>query len=374
MSDVKVPLADLRAQYDSIADEVTAAIRNVLERTDFILGSDVTAFEAEYAGYCETAHAVGIDSGLSALELGMRALGIGPGDEVLTPANSFIASSSAISFTGATPVWYDVDPATYNIDLASAAAMITPRTKALMVVHLYGQTPDMDAVQEFAREHGLPIVEDACQAHGARWKGKRAGGFGAFAAFSFYPGKNLGAYGDAGALTTDDAALAERVRMMRNYGQSQKYHHVTLAWNRRIDTMQAAILRVKLRRLDAWNGRRREIAARYDAALAGTGLVLPVTLPGAEHVYHQYVVQVPEGRKRFQDFLAERGVGSGLHYPIPIHLQECYADRGVGPGAYPVTEAAADRIVSLPMAAELTDAQIDHAIEAIRDYAASAGW
>ena len=374
MSDVKVPLADLRAQYDSIADEVTAAIRNVLERTDFILGNDVTAFEAEYAGYCETAHAVGIDSGLSALELGMRALGIGPGDEVLTPANSFIASSSAISFTGATPVWYDVDPATYNIDLASAAAMITPRTKALMVVHLYGQTPDMDAVQRFADEHGLPIVEDACQAHGARWNGKRAGGFGAFAAFSFYPGKNLGAYGDAGALTTDDAALAERVRMMRNYGQSQKYHHVTLAWNRRIDTMQAAILRVKLRRLDAWNERRREIAARYDATLAGTGLLLPTTLPGAEHVYPQYVVQVPEGRKRFQDFLAERGVGSGLHYPIPIHLQECYADRGVGRGAYPVTEAAADRIVSLPMAAELTDAQIDHAIEAIRDYAASADW
>ena len=374
MSDVKVPLADLRAQYDSIADEVTAAIRNVLERTDFILGNDVTAFEAEYAGYCETAHAVGIDSGLSALELGMRALGIGPGDEVLTPANSFIASSSAISFTGATPVWYDVDPATYNIDLASAAAMITPRTKALMVVHLYGQTPDMDAVQEFASEHGLPIVEDACQAHGARWKGKRAGGFGAFAAFSFYPGKNLGAYGDAGALTTDDAALAERVRMMRNYGQSQKYHHVTLAWNRRIDTMQAAILRVKLRRLDAWNERRREIAARYDAELPGTGLVLPVTLPGAEHVYHQYVVQVPEGRQRFQDFLAERGVGSGLHYPIPIHLQECYADRGVGPGTYPVTEAAADRIVSLPMAAELIDAQVNHAIEAIRDYAASADW
>ena len=374
MTDVKVPLADLRAQYEAIAPEVDVAIRGVLERTDFVLGKDVAAFEAEYAAYCETAHAVGIDSGLSALELGMRALGIGPGDEVLTPANSFIASSSAISFTGATPVWYDVDPGTYNIDLASAAAAITPRTKALMIVHLYGQTPDMDAVRAFAREHGLSLVEDACQAHGARWNGKRAGGFGDFAAFSFYPGKNLGAYGDAGALTTDDAALAERVRMMRNYGQSQKYHHVTLAWNRRIDTMQAAILRVKLRRLDEWNARRREIGARYDRELAGTGLLLPVTLPGAEHVYHQYVVQVPEGRENFMAFLGERGVGTGLHYPIPIHLQECYADRGVGPGSFPVTEAAADRIVSLPMAAELSNAQIDQVVEAVRDYAASAGW
>jgi len=374
MSDVQVPLADLRAQYESIASEVDVAIRGVLERTDFILGKDVAAFEQEYAQYCETTHAVGIDSGLSALELGMRAMGIGPGDEVLTPANSFIASSSAISFTGATPVWYDVDPATYNVDLASAAAAITPRTKALMVVHLYGQTPDMDAVLAFARAHNLPVVEDACQAHGARWNGKRAGGFGSFAAFSFYPGKNLGAYGDGGALTTDDAELAERVRMMRNYGQKQKYHHVTLAWNRRIDTMQAAILRVKLRRLDEWNARRREIGARYAAELADTGLALPATLPGAEHVYHQYVVQVPDGRERFMAFLAERGVATGLHYPIPIHLQECYADRGVGHGSFPVTEAAAERIVSLPMAAELSDAQIDQVIEAVRDYAATAGW
>ncbi|OLB80131.1 MAG: erythromycin biosynthesis sensory transduction protein eryC1 [Actinobacteria bacterium 13_2_20CM_2_71_6] len=368
MTDVKVPLADLRAQYDSIAGEVDVAIRGVLERTDFILGKDVAAFEQEYAQYCETAYAVGLDSGLGALELGMRALGIGPGDEVLTPANSFIASSSAISFTGATPAWYDVDPGTYNIDLDSAARAITPRTKALMVVHLYGQMPGMDAVLAFAREHNLPVVEDACQAHGARWKGKRAGGFGAFAAFSFYPGKNLGAYGDGGALTTDSAELAEQIRMMRNYGQRQKYNHVTLAWNRRLDSMQAAILRVKLRRLDGWNARRREIAARYDAELAGTGLALPVTLPDAEHVYHQYVVRVPGDRERFMAFLGERGIGTGLHYPVPIHLQECYADLGVGRGSFPVTEEVADQIVSLPMAAELSDAQIDQVIEAIRDY------
>jgi dTDP-4-amino-4,6-dideoxygalactose transaminase len=243
-----------------------------------------------------------------------------------------------------------------------------------MVVHLYGQTPDMDAVTAFARERGLLLVEDACQAHGARWTGRRVGGFGAFAAFSFYPGKNLGAYGDAGALTTDDGDLAQRVRQMRNYGQSQRYHHATLAWNRRLDTMQAAVLRVKLARLDGWNARRREIAARYDKELAGLGLVLPATLSGAEHVYHQYVVQVPDRRTEFMAFLAERGVGTGLHYPIPIHLQECYADRGVGRGSFPVTEAAADRIVSLPVAAELTEAQVGQVIEAIRDYAATSGW
>ena len=373
MTDPQVPLADLRVQYKSLAAEVNDAIRGVLDRSDFVLGADVAGFEAEYARYCETAHAVGVDSGLSALELGMRALGIGPGDDVLTPANSFIASSSAISFTGATPVWYDVDPATYNVDLASAAAAITPRTKALMVVHLYGQTPDMDAVTAFARQHGLLLVEDACQAHGARWNGKRVGGFGAFAAFSFYPGKNLGAYGDGGALTTDDGGLAARVRQMRNYGQREKYHHVTLAWNRRLDTLQAAVLRVKLGHLDGWNARRRDIAARYDKELSGLGLLLPATLPGAEHVYHQYVVQVPDRRSEFMAFLAERGVGAGLHYPIPIHLQECYADRGVGGGSFPVTEAAADRVVSLPVAAELTDVQIGQVIEAVGDCAKASG-
>jgi len=366
--DVKVPLADLRAQYEAIAPEVTGAISDVLERSDFILGSAVAAFEKEYAEYCETAHAVGLDSGLSALELGMRALGIGPGDEVLTPANSFIASSSAISFTGATPVWVDMDPATFNIDLGEAAKLVTPRTKAIMVVHLYGQPADMSAVADFAAAHGLPIVEDACQAHGARWHGRRAGGLGAFAAFSFYPGKNLGAYGDAGAITTDDDELADRVRMMRNYGQRQKYHHAFLAWNRRLDTIQAAILRVKLRRLDEWNAARQSVAARYATGLAETPLILPTVQDGAEHVYHQYVVRVPADRERFMAFLADRGVSSGLHYPVPIHLQECYADRGFGPGSFPVSEDAAGRIVSLPMSAELSDAQVDHVIAAVRDY------
>src|SRR5690242_1766787 len=248
----KLPLVDLKAQHAAIAADVDAAVQRVMTNTDFILGADVAAFEAEYAAYCEATQCVGLDSGMSALELGMRALGIGAGDEVITPAGSFIASSSAISFAGATPVWVDVDPLTYNIDPGLIEAAITPRTKAIMVVHLYGQPADMDRVFEIANRHDLPVIEDACQSHGARYKGRRTGSIGAFAAFSFYPAKNLGAYGDAGALTTSDPELAEKVRMMRNYGQREKYDHVYLAWNRRLDTIQAAVLRVKLRHLDRW--------------------------------------------------------------------------------------------------------------------------
>lgn len=366
MSPAEIPLVDLRAQYRAIAAEVDEAMRRVVERADFILGHDVEAFEAEFAAYCETAHAVGVDSGLSALELGLRALGIGPGDEVLTPANSFIASSSAISMTGATPVWVDADPETSNLDPDAARAAITPRTRAIMVVHLYGQPVDMDAIAGLARDHGLPVVEDACQAHGARWAGRRAGSFGAFAAFSFYPGKNLGAYGDGGMLTTGDPELADRVRTMRNYGQRRKYEHATLAWNRRLDTLQAAVLRVKLRHLDAWNEARRRHAARYAELLAGSELVLPSTVAGAEHVFHLYVVQSPR-RDQLLARLRERGVGAGLHYPVPIHLQEAYGDRGQGRGSFPVTEALAGRVLSLPMYPELTPDQIERVAGAILD-------
>src|ERR1700736_5922846 len=249
----KLPFVDLKAQHAAIAAEVQAAVLKVMENADFILGADVAAFEEEFARYCGVEHAIGLDSGMSALELGMRALGIGPGDEVITPAGSFIASSSAISFTGATPVWVDVNARTYNLDPGLIEAAITPRTKAIMAVHLYGQPADMDRIQEVAARHGLPVIEDACQSHGARYKGRRTGSMGAFGAFSFYPSKNLGAYGDAGMLTTNDYGLADRVRMMRNYGQRAKYEHVYLAWNRRLDTIQAAVLRVKLPHLDAWN-------------------------------------------------------------------------------------------------------------------------
>jgi len=350
----KLPLVDLKAQHAAIAADVSAAVQRVMANTDFILGADVDAFEEEFAAYCEAAHCVALDSGMSALELGMRAMGIGPGDEVITPAGSFIASSSAISFTGATPVWVDVDPQTYNIDPELIEAAITPRTKAIMVVHLYGQPADMNRVQEIAKRHHLPVIEDACQSHGARYRGRRTGSMGAFAAFSFYPAKNLGAYGDAGAITTNDAALAEKVRMMRNYGQRVKYEHVYLAWNRRMDTIQAAVLRVKLRHLDAWNESRRRIASMYGELLASSAATLPHVSADVEHVYHLYVVQVDE-RERVIAELAQRGVGAGIHYPTPIHLQEAYRDRGFKPGAFPVTEAAAKRVLSLPMYPELAE-------------------
>jgi dTDP-4-amino-4,6-dideoxygalactose transaminase len=370
MSGDHIPLVDLRAQYATIADEVDAAMHGVVEQADFILGHDVDAFEAEFAEYCGTAHAVGLDSGLSALELGIRALAIGPGDQVLTPVNSFIASSSAISMAGATPVWVDADPETHNLDLDAARAAITSRTKAIMVVHLYGQPVDMDAIASLAREHGLPVIEDACQAHGARWAGRRAGSFGDFAAFSFYPGKNLGAYGDAGMLTTSDPDLAERVRTMRNYGQRRKYEHVTLAWNRRLDTIQAAVLRVKLRRLDGWNEARRRHAAQYERLLEDSDVVLPRAISGAEHVFHLYVVQVSEPTQ-LQAQLAERGISAGLHYPVPIHLQGAYRERGLGPGSYPVAERLARQVLSLPMYPELRPEQVQRVSDAVRELAAA---
>ena len=372
MNGSAIPLVDVQAQHRSIAAEVESALRSVMERGDFILGHDVVAFETEYAAYCEAGHAVGLDSGLSALELGMRALGIGPGDEVVTPANSFIASSSAITFTGATPVWVDVDPGTYNLDPEAVRAVIGPRTRAIMVVHLYGQPAEMSAICALAREHGLKVIEDACQAHGARYAGRRVGSLGDFAAFSFYPAKNLGAYGDGGMLTTNDPELAERVRMMRNYGQRQKYEHATMAWNRRLDTMQAAVLRIKLRYLDRWNEARREHAALYDRLLMESGLVLPRSMPDVEHVYHLYVVQA-EQRDRLLAKLRERGVGAALHYPVPIHLQEAYRERGVRPGSFPITERTAERVLSLPMYPELDRDQISRIAAAVHEAGSQLG-
>jgi dTDP-4-amino-4,6-dideoxygalactose transaminase len=353
----KLPFVDLKAQHASIADEVEAAVQQVMSDSDFILGADVAAFEQEFARYCEAEHCVGLDSGMSALELGMRAMGIGPGDEVITPAGSFIASSSAISFTGATPVWVDVDPRTYNIDPDLIEAAITKRTKAIMVVHLYGQPADMDPILAIAARHGLPVIEDACQSHGARYKGRRTGSMATFAAFSFYPSKNLGAYGDAGALTTNDAQIADKVRMMRNYGQRAKYDHVYLAWNRRLDTLQAAVLRVKLRHLDGWNASRRTIASIYRELLSETSATLPFMAEGVEHVFHLYVIQVDD-RQALQDDLTARGISTGIHYPLPIHLQEAYSDRGFLPGSFPITEAAAKRVLSLPMYPEMTEEDV----------------
>ena len=370
MSAVEIPLVDLRAQHAAIAAEVEDAVRKVMEQGDFILGHDVDAFEAEFAAYCGVGHAVGVDSGLSALELGLRALGIGPGDEVITPANSFIASSSAISFAGATPVWVAVGLDTYGIDVDAVRRAITEQTRAIMAVHLYGHPAAMGEVMSLARQHGLKVVEDACQAHGARWRGRRAGSIGDFAAFSFYPAKNLGAYGDAGMLTTDDADLAAQLRVMRNYGQRRKYEHVTMAWNRRLDTIQAAVLRVKLRHLDRWNEARRQHAALYSRLLQGCGLSLPQTRPDVEHVFHQYVLQAPE-RERLAARLLERGIATGMHYPVPIHLQEAYRSFGAAPGSFPVTERAASRLISLPMYPELRPDQAERVAEEVRDAVAS---
>ena len=362
----KLPLVDLKAQHSVIAAEVEAAVGRVMANADFILGADGAAFEEEFATYCGVKHAVGLDSGMSALELGMRAMGIGPGDEVITPAGSFIASSSAISFTGATPVWVDVDERTYNIDPGLIEAAITERTKAVMVVHLYGQPADMDAVFDVATRHGVPVIEDACQSHGALYKGRRTGSMGAFGAFSFYPSKNLGAYGDAGALTTNDTDLADRVRMMRNYGQRAKYEHVYLAWNRRLDTMQAAVLRVKLPHLDAWNESRRRAALLYGELLAGCAVGLPHSSPDIEHVHHLYVIQVDD-RDRLQADLAGRGIGSGIHYPLPIHLQDAYRGAGFGLNSFPVSEAAAKRVLSLPMYPEMTEKDVQRVAAAVRE-------
>jgi dTDP-4-amino-4,6-dideoxygalactose transaminase len=364
--DPKLPLVDLKAQDATVGAEIRAELERVIANADFVLGADVAAFEEEFARYCQVRHAVGVDSGMSALELGMRALGIGPGDEVITPAGSFIASSSAISFTGATPVWVDADRQTYNLDPARLEAAITDRTKAIMAVHLYGQPADMDRVLEIADHHGLPVIEDACQSHGARYHGRRTGSMGAFGAFSFYPSKNLGAYGDAGALTTNDPELADKVRMMRNYGQRSKYDHVFLAWNRRLDTVQAAVLRVKLRYLDRWNESRRRIASMYDELLTVSSVGLPHSLPGVEHVFHLYVIQVDD-RDRFQVGLAARGIDTGIHYPVPIHLQKAYRALSFGPGSFPVTEAAAGRVLSLPMYPELTGADVRRVAAAIRE-------
>lgn len=369
-ADGAIPLVDLKAQYAQIRSEVDAAVGRVIANADFILGKDVEEFEEEYARYCEAKYCVALDSGLSALELGMRALGIGPGDEVITPAHSFIASSSAISFTGATPVWVDSDPRTYNIDTKLIEAAITPRTKAIMPVHLYGQPADMDPIMDVARKHKLLVVEDACQAHGARYRGRRVGTIGDIAAFSFYPGKNLGAYGDAGALVTNNADVAKTVHDMRNYGQRKKYEHAFLAWNRRMDTLQAAILRAKLPHLEAWNTARRRHASAYDELLAGTPLGLPQTARDGEHVFHLYVVQ-SERRDDLLRHLADAGIHGGIHYPVPIHLQEAYRGAGKGRGSFPVAEAVTPRVLSLPMYPELEEEQLQRVADAVGSFASA---
>jgi dTDP-4-amino-4,6-dideoxygalactose transaminase len=356
---MKIPFVDLQAQYRSIAGEIDAAIHQVMERGDFILGEQVRLFEEDFARFIGTTNAIGVGSGLAALELAFRAYGIGPGLEVITAANTFVATVLAILAVGARPVLVDVDPVTYNMDIAAVEAAITPRTRAIVPVHLYGQPADMQPLAAIAAKHDLIVIEDAAQAHGATYAGRRAGSWGHAAAFSFYPGKNLGAYGDGGMVVTSDGAIAGKIQRLRNYGQRVKYEHTEIGTNSRLDTLQAAILRVKLSRLDQWNAARSDHAAAYHARLAGAACVLPQTAPKRTHIFHIYAIQV-DHRSQTQEFLASQGVATGIHYPIPIHMQESCACLGYHRGDFPVTERVASRILSLPMYPELTPDQQEY--------------
>lgn len=367
---MKVPFLDLKAQHQPIQEEINTAIQSVFARTAFILGEEVQQFEREFAAYCNVDHAVGVDSGLSALKLALEAFGIGAGDEVIVQANTFIATAAAVTFVGATVVLVDVEPDSYNIDPELIEAAITPRTKAIIPVHLYGIPADMDRICDIARRHNLIVIEDACQAHGAYYKGQRVGSFGDAAAFSFYPGKNLGAAGDAGILVTNNAEIAESVRAMRNCGQREKYNHVTSPYNNRMDTLHAAILSIKLKHLDDWNAARREHAARYAELLNGADVVIPTAPEDVVPVWHLYVIR-SEQRDQLKDHLAAKGIATGLHYPIPLHLQPYYQDLGYKLGDFPITERFADQILSLPMYAEMTDEAVAYVAEEIREFVAN---
>ncbi|MCS7337951.1 MAG: DegT/DnrJ/EryC1/StrS family aminotransferase [Verrucomicrobiae bacterium] len=355
---MKVPFLDLKAHHEPLRAEINAAIAEVIDSCAFAGGPFVARFEEEFARYCGARFAVGVGSGTDALWLTLLALGVGQGDEVITVPNTFMATAEAISYTGALPVFVDVDEETYTMDAELLEQAITPRTKAIIPVHLFGQCADMDRIQEIAGRHGVPVVEDACQAHGATYKGQKAGTMGVAGCFSFYPGKNLGAFGEAGAVVTNDPDLAETIRMLRDHGQARKYVHSKIGWNARMDGIQAAVLRVKLARLDEVNARRRAHAALYRALLADCeDVILPIEAPWNMHVYHVYAVRVKD-RDGVMEALAQRGVGCGIHYPIPIHLQEAYNRLGHKPGSFPVAERCARELLSLPMYPELTCEQI----------------
>jgi dTDP-4-amino-4,6-dideoxygalactose transaminase len=363
-----VPFVDLAAQYASIAAQLEEASLRVLRGTDYILGREVQLFEEEFADYCVARHAVGVDSGTSALELALRVCDIRPGDEVITAANTFIATALAISYTGATPVLVDVDAETYTIDVSRLREAITERTRAIVPVHLYGQPANMDPILEVARKHGLRVIEDACQAHGARYKGRPVGTLGDVAAFSFYPTKNLGGCGDGGMVVTNDDRLAESIRLLRNYGQRDKYQHLVAGFNRRLDTLQAAVLRVKLKHLDEWNSARRRHARLYSRLLAASAVKTPIEAEYAQSVWHLYVIQCTD-RPALRAQLVQRGVSTGIHYPIPIHLQPPFRQLGYIKGDFPVAEQQAEQILSLPMYAELTPELIEHVAASVVELA-----
>lgn len=361
-----IPFADLKAQYHSIKTEVDAAIADVLESSAFILGKHVAAFEEEFAAYCGAEYAAGVNSGTSALHLAMLAAGVGPGSEVITVPFTFIATVAAIGYTGARPVFVDVDPAGYTMDPAKLEAAITERTKAIVPVHLYGQPADMDPILEVARRHKLAVIEDAAQAHGAEYKGRRVGSMGDLACFSFYPGKNLGAYGEGGAVVTNNPEYHRTVRMLRDWGSEKRYHHALKGYNYRLEGIQGAILGVKLRYLDQWTACRQAHGREYTRLLEGSGVVTPAVMKYAKHVFHVYAIRSAQ-RDRLQQHLQEKQIQTGIHYPFPIHLTEAWADLGYQKGAFPVSEQIANEVLSLPMSAELTSEQIGVVAAAVRE-------
>jgi dTDP-4-amino-4,6-dideoxygalactose transaminase len=359
-----IPFADLHSQYRSIKGEIDAAIGRVLDSAQFILGDEVAAFERDFAQYCQASETVAVNSGTSALHLALLAAGIGPGDEVITVPFTFVATVSAIGYTGARAIFVDIEPEYFTIDPAKIEAAITPRTRAIIPVHLYGQPADMDPILEIARHHRLAVIEDAAQAHGAEYHGRRCGSLAEIAAFSFYPGKNLGAYGEGGAVTTTRADVAKTCRTLRDWGQEKRYEHRLKGFNYRMDGIQGAILRVKLRHLEAWTEKRRQIAAWYAEMLDSDSVRQPRARPGCRHVYHVFAVRADD-RDTLRSVLATQGIQTGIHYPIPVHLQPAHADLGYRADDFPNAEAAAREVLSLPLFPEMTREQVDIVASAV---------
>lgn len=362
-----IHFVDLKKQYHSIKDEIDRAVLNVLESTQFVLGQEVAAFEEEFSDYCQVKHGVAVNSGTSALHLAFLAVGIGPGDEVITVPNTFIATIAAIRYTGATPVFIEIDPISYTMDPKKIEDAITERTKAICPVHLFGQTADMDPIMEIAAKHKLYVIEDAAQAHGAEYKGRRAGNIGDLSCFSFYPGKNLGAYGEGGLVTTNNPDHSKIIHNLRDWGAEKKYHHDLKGFNYRMAGIQGAILRVKLRHLEDWTKARREHAEHYNKLFADFEVKTPIEMDYARHVYHLYIIKVKQ-RNELQKMLKKKNIFTGIHYPIPVHMQKAHADLGYVRGDFPLTEQTADEILSLPMYAELNNSEIEEVVSAIKQF------
>lgn len=365
---MNVPFLNLKIQYKEIEKEVIPMITEAMSNAAFIGGPQVIGFETEFAAFCDSRFCVGVNSGTDALRFALMAVGVGAGDEVITVPNTFIATTEAISQVGATPVFVDVLKDTCNMDPSLIEGKISKKTKAIIPVHLYGQTVDMEPIMQTAKKHNIVVVEDACQAHGALYKGKKAGSMGAAGCFSFYPGKNLGAYGEGGAVVTQDQEIDKKIRMIRDHGQEQKYYHSMEGYNGRLDAIQAGVLRIKLKRLAAWNESRRQNAKYYNELLSAIkGVTIPVEADFAKAVYHLYVILVDD-RDGLQKYLGEKGIGTGMHYPVPLHLQKAYAHMGYKEGVFPVTENLAKRLLSLPMFPEQTREEIEYVCEVIKEY------